>query len=194
MIVWLPLVVSVVALGLGIIPLVILMLFDWDSNHVLYWTMFQIERGWIGEACCIFMGSYVAFLCTFRLSQSLQMERIAKAGIFAGVVASILYGGIHMELVLGGGFFNRREHLETVMTSDHVYHLQFYAGDVMERNSHYYHLYECDRLDILCSKVFSLHTGISNLTTIVNSARLIREGETVSVEINGDEIVYTHSS
>jgi hypothetical protein len=89
--------------------------------------------------------------------------------------------------------FGYNEHIETVQLDDHIYHLQFYSYDPAEAYSAYYFLYECDSLDLLCYKIYSIPQTTGGITPDVEEIALVPdiEANTLSVQVNG-EIVYTH--
>jgi hypothetical protein len=194
MIVWFLFFVSLGAVAAGVILLIILGVFGWGNRFVLYWLSYSIlntnSEFLVGMSVYLFLGSIFAFLLIAHPSQKLRMAQITRRAFYLGIFASLLFCGMDSLRFFLPGFYSHREHLETIVVNDHLYHLQSFFPNASERYSQYYDLYECDRLDLFCSRIYSLWSNGIEYT--VESIHLIKEGDTVSIEINGDDIVYTH--
>jgi hypothetical protein len=166
-------------------------LFGHGSNIVIYRVAFDKELygtwsltiglGFISLSAILL--TTVGFVRIF--SGDPKISRLAAINLLLVPAVGVILG-FGMGIVrLWDGPFSYWYDIERIVIDSRIYHLQFFAYDMTE--THYHHLYECDRFDLFCTDIFSI-SPLKNYAKI----SLFVDPKTRNIGIKGDdEIIFS---
>jgi hypothetical protein len=195
--------IALMAFCLAAILFVLMQMFGWDNPHVIYWLAYntsRYSRDWVFAGLILLLGSILVYprlkMARHRENADNRTHKIPVVSIFLIFFANLFLCGVHFVIlweptVLTSGPW----HIETAHLGNHIYHLdnQLIIDPTKDTNGRF-SVYECDSLDLLCRKIYTIPHWIPPWgSSEETNPHLLSDvtTNTLAVEVNG-EIVYRH--
>lgn len=184
---------SVLIAFVALIYLLLNLFFGQGSGHPIYWLAFTSRTDdlmWsllCGSGIVTWgMFTFLAVL-SFPFKAAKPFAHIGAKAALTTFAAGILMFGAYCVRFFQSGPLAYGQTVDNVTLNAHTYHLLLYAGDWDESWSRYYHLYECDGLDLFCTELTILPQSTGGIAPDVQEIHLLADtnSNTVSINANG---------
>jgi hypothetical protein len=171
------------------------------SAHPIYWVAFSDNaedltvNGFFGAVLLIWAVFAVLAVMSYLFRQAKPYALLGAKAVFTTLVAVGLMFGAYFIRLFQVGPLAYWETVDTVTLNAHTYHLLLYASDWAESWSRFYHLYECDSLDLFCVELTTLPQSTGGITPDVRTISLVADpaSNALSIEVNGTD-AFVHYS